>query len=191
MNTQKSLRRFASLGLAALAAALMLSGADDPKQTVNAGGLTFEAPPAWKSSPTPPAGMRRAQLKVQPVDGDDYPAEMVVFAFPGGAGTVEANIERWRKQFKDKNGNSPEPVTKKVKGKNVEVTRVETAGHYYPAQFPGRPAEPDRPDARLLGAIVIGDGTSFFIRMVGPKKTMNKISSDFDELLSTLKLEAK
>ena len=95
------------------------------------------------------------------------------------------------KLFKDKDGNPPEAVTKKVKGKNVEVTRVETSGHYFPARFPGRPAEPDRPDARLLGAIVIGNGTSFFIRMVGPNKTMNKISPDFDALLGSLKLEGK
>jgi hypothetical protein len=191
MNTQKSPRRFASLGVVASAIAILLSGADDPKQTVDAGGLTLEAPPAWKLSPLPAGGMRRAQLTAQPIDGDPYPAELVVFAFPGGAGTVEANIERWRKLFKDKDGNPPEAVTKKVKGKNVDVTRVETSGHYFPSRFPGRPAEPDRPDARLLGAIVIGDGTSFFIRMVGPNKTMNKISSDFDELLGSLKLEAK
>jgi hypothetical protein len=190
MNTQKCLRRFVSTGLFALAVVGTLSGADEPKQTVDAGGLTFEAPPTWKSSP-PESQMRRAQLKVQAVDGDDYPAELVVFAFPGGAGTVDANIERWRKLFKDKDGNPPEAETKKVKGKNVEVTRVETSGHYYPAKFPGRPAEPDRPDARLMGAIVIGDGASFFIRMVGPNKTMNKIRPEFDELLSSLKLEGK
>ena len=46
-------------------------------------------------------------LKAQPIDGDQYPAELVVFAFPGGAGTVDANIERWRKLFKDKDGNPP------------------------------------------------------------------------------------
>jgi hypothetical protein len=191
MNTQRSLRRFASLGTAALAVAIMLPGADGPKQTIDAGGLTFEAPAAWKSDPPPAGGMRRAQLKVQPVDGDDYPAELVVFAFGGGAGSVEANVERWRNFFKDKDGNPPKAVTKKVKGKNVEMTRVETSGHYYPARFPNRPAEPDRPDARLLGAIVIGDGTSFFIRMVGPNKTMNKLSADFDELLGSVKLEGK
>jgi hypothetical protein len=191
MNTQKSLRRFVYTGVLAVAAAILLSGADDPKQTVDAGGLKFKAPAAWKSDPPPAGGMRRAQLKVQQADGEDYPAELVVFAFPGGAGTVDANIERWRKLFKDKDGNPPEAVTKKVKGKNVEVTRVETSGHYYPARFPGRPPEPDRPDARLLGAIVIGDETSFFIRMVGPNKAMNKISSDFDELLSSLQLEGK
>jgi hypothetical protein len=72
----------------------------------------------------------------------------------------------------------------------VDVTRAETAGHYYPAQFGGRP-EPDRPDARLLGAIVMGDEFSYYIRMVGPNKTMTKIRPVFDELLSTIKVAGK
>jgi hypothetical protein len=113
-----------------------------------------------------------------------------VFAFPGGAGSVDANLERWRKLFKDKDGNPPEIQSKTVKGKNVDVTRAETAGHYYPAQF-GAAREPDRPDARLLGAIVVGDDVSFFIRMVGPDKTMTKLRPDFDALLATITLEGK
>ena len=156
-----------------LAITLLLAGADDPKQTIDAKGLTFQAPASWKSSP-PASQMRRAQLKVEPVEGDEYPAELVVFAFPGGAGSVDANLKRWQRLFKDKDGNPPEIESKKVKGKNVDVTRAETSGHYYPAQFGGR-AEPDRPGARLLGAIVMGEGTSYYIRMVGPDKTMKKL----------------
>ena len=97
---------------------------------------------------------------------------------------MEANLKRWRKLFKDKDGNPPKIDSKTVKGKNVDVTRAETSGHYYPAQFGGRP-EPDRADARLLGAIVAGDEVSYYIRMVGPDKTMNKIRADFDAMLAT------
>jgi hypothetical protein len=170
-----------------LAAAAMLAGADDAKQVIDAKGLTFEVPKAWKSSP-PKTQMRRAQLTVDPLEGDEYPAELVVFAFPGGAGSVEANLERWRKLFKDKDGNPPKIDSKTVKGKNVDVTRAETSGHYYPAQFGGTP-DPDRADARLFGAIVAGDDASYYVRMVGPDKTMNKIRADFDAMLATLKLD--
>ena len=54
----------------------------------------------------------------------------MVYAFPGGAGTVDANVKRWQSQFRDADGNPPKIESKTVKGKNVEVTRVETAGHY-------------------------------------------------------------
>jgi len=190
MKSAVGLRNVVSTALLASAVVLLVAGADDPKQTVDAKGLTFAAPASWKTIPTSSA-MRRVQLTVEPIEGDDYPAELVVFAFPGGAGTVEANIERWRKLFKDKDGNPPRIDSKKVSGKNVEVTRVETSGHYYPAQFPGRPAEPDRPDARLLGAIVMADDASYYVRMVGPNKTMTKLRPVFDELLGTIKAENK
>ena len=175
-----------SLGLAAIAALSL--GADEPKQTIDAKGLTFEAPKAWKSSP-PASQMRRAELKVDPMEGEDYPAELIVFAFPGGAGSVEANIQRWQSLFKDEQGNPPRIETSKVKGKNVEVVRAETHGEYHPAQFPGRRPEPVRKDARLLGAIVITGETGYFLRMVGPDKTMKKLTPDFNEMLKSIKVE--
>jgi hypothetical protein len=121
------------------------------------------------------------------MEGDDYPAEMVVTAFQGGAGSVEANIQRWRGMFTDDRGNPAQIETKKVQGKNVEVIRAEAHGKYHPAQLGGRP-EPVRENARLLGAIINAREVSYFIRMVGPDKTMKKIAPDFDELLKTLKV---
>ena len=187
MKRSNMLRNFALPGLGALALVLVAARADDPKQTIDAKGLTFEAPAAWKSSP-PTRAMRRAELKVEPAEGDDYAAELVVFAFPNGAGSVDDNLKRWQKLFKDEDGNPPKIESKKVKGKNVDVTRAETSGHYYPAQF-GATKEPDRAGARLLGAIVMTDDVSYYIRMVGPDKTMKKLRTDFDDMLATIKIE--
>ena len=187
MRHPNAFRRSGGLGLGLAAVALLSLGADEAKQTVDAGGLTFDAPKSWKSSP-PASQMRRAQLKVDPLEGDDYPAELVVFAFPGGGGEIEANIKRWQNLFKDEGGNPPRIETKKLQGKNVEVTRAETHGEYHPAQFPGMKPEPVRKNARLLGAIVMGGETGYFIRMVGPDKTMNKIRPDFDEMLKSFKV---
>src|SRR5215212_11143769 len=134
MPTKTSLFR----GLALGAVALVVSGlgADTPTQTIDAGGLTFQAPASWKSA-KPTSTMRRAQLSVEPVKGDPEPAELLVFAFPGGGGSAEDNIKRWRGFFKDADGNPPKVETKVVKGKNVDVTRVEAAGHYVAPKFPG------------------------------------------------------
>src|SRR3954463_6163659 len=136
LMTGHTLRRF-GLGAIAIVLGGLGLGADAPTQTIDAGGLTFQVPPSWKSIP-PSSSMRRAELKVAPAEGDKEPAELVVFAFPGGAGTVEANIKRWQGQFKGDDGQPPKIETKVVKGKNVEVTRVETAGHYFPMTFPGQ-----------------------------------------------------
>jgi hypothetical protein len=187
MRRQNVFRRSAGLGLGLAAVALLSLGADEPKQTIDARGLTFEAPKSWKSSP-PTSSVRIAQLKVEPVEGDDYPAEMVVTAFPGGAGSVNANIQRWQGMFKDDAGNPPRIETKKVQGKNVEIIRAETHGEYHPAQFPGQRPEPVRKNARLLGAIIKTSEVGYYIRMVGPDQTMRKLAPDFDELLKSIKV---
>ncbi|MDR3618886.1 MAG: hypothetical protein P4L85_06000 [Paludisphaera borealis] len=179
-------RRFFGVA-ASLVVAAGLVGADDPKKTVEAGGVTFKAPESWKSVPTK-SQMRKAQLRVEPIKGDDFPADLVVYVFPGGAGSVEANVKRWQDQFKDADGKTPKIESKKLKGKNVEATRVETSGLYHPTAFPGMPAEPDRPNARLLGAIVVTDKYGYFLKMVGPDKTMKEASKAFDELISSLEV---
>jgi hypothetical protein len=180
-------------GMSALGCLVILAlglGADEPKKTVDAGGLSFKAPESWKSVPSS-SPMRRAQLKVDPVGGDDYPAMLVVYAFPGGAGTVEANLKRWQGQFKDADGNPPKIVSKTVKLKNVEVTRVETAGHYKPSAIPGVAPEPERENARMFVAIVPTERVGYYLKMVGPDKTMTSLQPAFDELLSSIEIENK
>jgi hypothetical protein len=189
MTKTLNLHRGAYAVFGALAFAFLAAAAEDSKQKIDAGGVSFLAPASWKSTP-PASQMRRAELKVEPIEGDDYPAELVVYVFPGGAGSVEANLERWQKLFKDKEGKPPKIESKSVKGKNVDVTRAETSGHYFPAQFGGR-REPDREGARLLGAIVMTDQAGYYLRMVGPDKTMIKLRPAFDELLTTIEVTGK
>jgi hypothetical protein len=176
--------------LCAIALAAAALAADTPKQTIHARGLSFEAPKTWKSSP-PRSTMRAAQLSVDPAKGDSEPAELVVFVFPGSAGTVEANIERWRSQFEDKDGKTPKAVTEKRKGKNADVTFVEIAGRYVAPLQPGSSEKNNKPDFRLLGAIVETSQFAYFLKMVGPDKTMKSAKPAFDELIASIRVEAR
>jgi hypothetical protein len=180
-------RQLRGIGLGTIAVVLagIGLGADAPTQTIDAGGLTCQAPTSWKSN-LPGSAMRKAELKVPPVEGDEEPAELVVFAFPGGAGSVDANIKRWQGQFKDADGNPPRIESRTMKGKNVDVTRVETAGHYYPMTFPGQPKQVDRPNYRLLGAIAQTGDTGYFFKMVGPDRTMKAARSEFDRMVASM-----
>jgi hypothetical protein len=83
----------------------------------------------------------------------------------------------------------PKIDTKMIKGKNVDVTRVETAGHYFPMTFPGQPKQVDRPHYRLLGAIVQAGETGYYLKMVGPDKTMQAARPDFDQLIASVGVE--
>ena len=71
--------------------------------------------------------MRRAEFGV---DGDDGTAGLVVYFFGNqGAGSAQANTDRWVGQFKNADGTpitASKPVTRKIAG--LEVTQIEVAG---------------------------------------------------------------
>lgn len=178
--------RSVGLAVGGLIVTLAALGAEGPTQTIDVGGLTFEAPSAWKKV-QPKSSMRRAQLLAGPAEGDRDPAELVVFVFPEGAGTVEANVQRWQAQFRDDQGNPPQIVSRKVKGKNVDVTRVEVAGTYTDP-FAGKGAQKAY---HLLGAIVETPRAAYFLKMVGPEKTVATLAPDFEKLIASLTTEAR
>ncbi|HEX8198995.1 MAG TPA: hypothetical protein VF590_00805 [Isosphaeraceae bacterium] len=183
MTQTKWYRGVALLG--AVAATVVALGADAPPQTIDAGGLTFQAPGSWKSS-RPSSFMRRAQLAVPPAQGAGESAELVVFAFPGGAGTVQQNVARWQQQFEDPSGKPPRITSEARRGKNVDVTVVECAGRYVAAVQPGSPERLDKPDYRMLAAIVQTPEVAYFLKMVGPDATVKAAKPAFDDLCKSI-----
>ena len=180
--------RIVSRRLAAVTLALLAMGADEPTRSVKVQGVAFEVPKSWKSSPSG-SPMRLTQFKVDPVEGDTEPAELVLFAFRGGGGTVKANLDRWRAQFQGEDGKPPEIVTETRKGKNADVTFAEAAGRYVAAVTPGSPERHDRPGFRLLGAIVQSPDTGYYFKMVGPDKTMTAAKPAFDAMIKSISIE--
>lgn len=170
-------------GLTFAASIALVLGADGPQgtQTIDLGGMSFQAPASWEKV-QPRSAMRRAQLVIKPVAPDERPAELVVFVFPGGAGTTKANVERWRNQFKGPDGAPPTVASRTVKGKNVDVERVEVAGTYTDSLNGIGPLS----DFHLLGAIVQTPDHGYFLKLVGPEKTVVSIRDDFDKLIATL-----
>lgn len=164
-----------------------LGAQEAKKQTLTARGMTLEVPSTWKKV-TPQSSMRVLELRFGPAEGDKDEAELVLFAFPGGAGTVQMNVDRWQQQFVDANGKNPEVKTEKIQGKDVEVTFVETAGRYVAAIQPGRPERYDKPNYRLLGAIVTTPEVGYFIKAVGPDKTMTEARAAFLEMAKSIKI---
>src|SRR5262249_21765974 len=140
MNSMPRFRRVA-IGAALI---VLIAGADAPTKTYEVGELVFQAPAAWKSV-KPRSTMSQLQFVAEPVEGDKEQGVMPVSALRAGGGGVEANVKRWQSQFKDADGNPAKIESKTVKGKNVEVPRVEIAGHYFPPPFFG---EPDKPNYR-------------------------------------------
>jgi hypothetical protein len=137
-------------------------------------GLDWKVPGTWVQGPARP--MRLATYAV----GD---AECAVFYFgPNQGGDVDANIDRWAGQFKD----APNPKREIRKVAGMTVTRVEIDGAYL---SPGSDmqSQGEKPNWRLLGAIVQGPQGPVFFKLTGPAATVRAAAKDFDGLLASLK----
>src|SRR3989442_361268 len=89
------------------------SAADENKgAVVELDGLRSRAPAAWKEERST-SNMRHAQFRAPKADGDKDDAEFVIFYFgPGGGGSNEENIKRWKGQFVPPDGKKIDDVTK-------------------------------------------------------------------------------
>jgi hypothetical protein len=164
---------------------LMLLSAGTP---VTIDGFTSSVPAAWKE--LPPTPMRFKQFTVPKVEGDKNDAELVVFYFgPGQGGGAEANITRWKGMFVPPEGKKIDDVAKtetfKVAG--FDVTVLDVRGTYKYKPMPMAPSEELRPDHRMLGVVFGSPQGPYFMRFVGPEKTINKNKKDFDRWLRGFK----
>lgn len=126
--------------------------------------------------------MRKAQLAVPALDPTKA-AEVTFFYFgPSGGGDIESNTRRWLGQFKGS------PSAEKVESKQIggrKVTLVSTEGTYSTG-MPGAGAAP-ADNYALLGAIIEDAGGNVFVKMTGPKATVQGASSKFMEFLQSVK----
>ncbi len=178
------------VAMGAMVLVLAALGADEPKSAtktklVNAEGVTFRVPVAWKST-KPTQRFRKAYVKVDPAEGDKDPAELVVTAFFADGGGVEANVARWKGMFKPEGDEAAEPKVEQRQVRNVEITVVEVGGRYVAPESPGSPKKFNKPGYRLFGAIVPGKSGTYFFKMVGPDKTMKEARDAFDDMVGTI-----
>jgi len=133
-------------------------------ESVEVAGYSFSSPAKWESS-TPTSKMRKAQFKVPGTSGNE--AEVAFFYFGGGgAGGVKANVERWMSQFEE----AKDRIVKSTTIGETPVTYVQAHGTFLSGGFVG-PKTP-KPNFALLAAIIEGKNGAIFIKMTGPKETV-------------------
>jgi len=145
-------------------------------------GVAWSLPRRWVVSP--PRQMRVATYAVPAVEGGAEPAECGVFYFGNDqGGSVDANIDRWVKQFET--NNTPVRASRVVGGLNVELVQV--AGTYLAPGGPMMQSLGKKENFKLLGAIVKAPEGSVFFKLIGPANTVASVEGDFNALISSLK----
>lgn len=130
--------------------------------------------------------MRKATYIVPRATGDTEDGELAVSYFgPGQGGSIEANVDRWVKQFKDVPAERVRREDRKVNGLRMHVVEVE--GGTFNANSMGHGGEKLKKEYGLLGAIVEAPSGVYFFKLTGPKKTVSGAKKVFDNLLASVK----
>ncbi len=172
-------RRALVFSLILLLAALRPASAQAPG-AATAGGVGWTVPSTWAQERV--SSMRVATYKV-PGSTPDAAGECAVFFFgPGQGGSVDANLERWSRQFEG----SPKPERSERRVNDLPVTVVRLAGTYLAPGGPMMQSQGKRPGYRLLGAIVQAPEGLVFFKLTGPAATIGAAERGFEALVSSL-----
>lgn len=166
------------------AGSALSTATSDPK-VVEIGGLVMPKPVAWIWQ-RPTMQFRTLQYEVPAPAGASPAAELIFSLFPsGGAGPIDANIERWINQFRA--GSAEDPVTQRTELEidGLRVIRIDLRGAYM-----GMGAAAPRPQTAQLGAIVEAPGANVFIRLLGPEATVESARADFDTMIAGIRRAA-
>jgi hypothetical protein len=148
-------------------------------------GSKSAAPAGWKKG-TPANQMQYAVFTLPKADGDQDKTTLTIYFFgPGGGGGVDANVKRWQGMFKAPAGDNAKRQTLKVG--DAKVTTLDLSGTYL---FKARPMDAtaqEKPDYRMIGVVFESKNGPYFMRLVGPAKTVEKNKKDFDQWLKNFK----
>lgn len=134
--------------------------------------------------------MRKATYVIPHASGENEDGELAVFYFgPGQGGAVEANVDRWVKQFPDAKLEDVKRADRSSNGLVTHTVEIESAS--YAASAMGMPAKPDaklKGSYGLLGAIVETPGGNYFFKLTGPKATVAAAKATFYKLLDSVRV---
>ena len=128
--------------------------------------------------------MRKASFIVPRADGDSEDGELTVFYFgPGQGGSVDANVDRWIKQFGEVKPSDVRRADREANGLRQHTVELDSGTFSAGMGAAGKPKD----KFGLVGGIVESPSGAYFFKMTGPSKTIKKAKADFYKLLDSVK----
>ena len=155
------------------------------------GELHFKAPDGWvveKSS----SSMRAAQYRLPKADGDSEDGSAVLYYFGAAqGGTPQANIDRWISQMQqsDNSASKEKAQTETMTVNGLKVTSVDVTGTYTAEMAPGSGTFHNNPNYRLLAAVVETPKGNYFLKLVGPAKTVARWDQSYKDYLKSVEFK--
>lgn len=148
--------------------------------------LAWTAPEGWVEE-EPASGLRVSQYRLPKAEGDPEDAVAYVAHFPGGGGTVEANLQRWYDQFIQPDGRPTKAVAKvnRTEHHGLQQTIVDVSGTFQQSTTPMGPVSEEKPGFRMLAAVIETPAEPWFVKLVGPEKTVERWKESFYKFTET------
>jgi hypothetical protein len=133
--------------------------------------------------------MRLSQYRLDRADGDAEDAVCYVSHFPGGGGGVESNLHRWYEQFVQPDGRPTASVAKvnKAEHHGFQQTTMDVSGTFQQSTTPMGPVGEEKPGFRMLGAVIETPGGPWFVKLVGPERTVARWEKSFHEFMRSFR----
>ena len=153
--------------------------------------LKFRVPPGWVAQERT-SSMRVAQYKLARAADDTEDASVVLYYFgPGQGGTAAANVERWIEQMKQADGSAAkDPKQESFEANGLKVTTVDVSGTHVAETSPGSGTFHNQPGYRLRAAVVETPNGSYYVKLVGPEKTVTHWNDSFLSYLKSFEFKA-
>lgn len=146
--------------------------------------ITWLDPPSFKRVP-PSNPMRKASYVVPRAAGDAEDGELTVFYFgPGQGGSIDANVDRWVKQFGEIKPGDVKRADREANGLRQHTVELESGT--FSSGMPGSASKP-KENYGLIGGIVETPSGVYFFKLTGPSKTVKQAKPDFYKLLDSIK----
>ena len=150
--------------------------------------LGFTPQPGWIDE-NPSSSARVAEYRLRGDGGPSADARLVIHYFGDrGAGTNEANLERWCGQFEQPDGRPSSEVAsvseRRING--LAVTAIDLGGTFVAETAPGSGERHHDPCFRMLAAIVSTDVGPYYIKLVGPAGTVARWEGTWDDFLGSV-----
>ena len=147
--------------------------------------LRYKVPAGWVEEERS-SRMRVAQYKLPRTEADTEDASLVLYYFGSGqGGTAAANVERWASQMQQADGTKAKITEESFTANGLKITAVDGAGTYVAETAPGSGEYLNKPGFRLRAAVVETPNGSYYVKLVGPEKTVTHWNDAFVSYLKS------
>lgn len=158
-------------------------------QSPSTAELQFKTPDGWARE-KPSSNMRVAQYQLPAAEGDTEAASLAVFYFGAGqGGSVQSNLDRWMGQIQQPGGGSSKDKarTETLTVNGMNVTLLDVSGTYVGGDMGGASAQA-KPNFRMRAGVIETPKGGYFVKLVGPEKTVGKWDESFIAFIKSAEL---